>query len=121
MPFKDFLRGRFKSFRCAIRGMILLIKHEVNIQIQLCIGLLVTLAGFIVEISPYEFLVQTLTIGLILGLEGLNTALEHLADFVHPGQHQQIGRIKDMAAGAVLIAAATAVIIGLLIYIPKLF
>jgi diacylglycerol kinase (ATP) len=56
-----------------------------------------------------------------MSLEGLNTALEQMADFVHPDQHQQIGRIKDMAAGAVFIAAVTAVIVGLFIYIPKIF
>jgi diacylglycerol kinase len=64
MPIKDFFLDRLKSIGIALRGMILLIKHEANIQTQLWIGLLVTIAGFIFDISPNEWLFQIFSIGL---------------------------------------------------------
>ena len=57
---------------------------------------------------------------MVLAAEGLNTGLELLADVVHPERHPQVGRMKDMAAGAVLIAAITAVGVGIMIFLPKL-
>ena len=63
---------------------------------------------------------QILAIGLVLAVEGLNTAVEKIADFIHPEFHEKIGFIKDIAAGAVFFAAMTAIAIGSLIYIPKL-
>ena len=63
---------------------------------------------------------QTLAIGLVLGIEGVNTAVEKVADFIHPEFHEKIGFIKDIAAGAVFFAAMTAIAVGCLIYIPKL-
>jgi diacylglycerol kinase (ATP) len=62
---------------------------------------------------------QILAFGLVLGIESLNTAVEKIADFVHPDFHKRIGFIKDIAAGAVLFAAFSAIAIGLLIYVPK--
>jgi diacylglycerol kinase (ATP) len=64
---------------------------------------------------------QILAIGLVLGIEGLNTAVEKIADFVHPDFHERIGFIKDIAAGAVFLAALTAITIGCIIYFPYLF
>jgi diacylglycerol kinase (ATP) len=63
--------------------------------------------------------VQTLAIGLVLGIEGLNTAVEKVADFIHPDYHERIGFIKDIAAGAVFFAALTAIAVGCIIYLPK--
>ncbi|MNL84876.1 Prokaryotic diacylglycerol kinase [compost metagenome] len=60
-----------------------------------------------------------MAIGLIMSIEGLNTAVEKIADFIHPNYHERIGFIKDIAAGAVFFAALTAIAIGLIIYIPK--
>ncbi len=56
-----------------------------------------------------------------MSLEGMNTAVEYISDFIHPDRHASIGLIKDIAAGAVFIAAATAAIAALVIYIPKIF
>ena len=55
-----------------------------------------------------------------MSVEGLNTAIEHLADFIHPEQHPKIGILKDVAAGAVFIAALIAIVVGSIIYVPKL-
>lgn len=78
-----------------------------------------TIAGFYFHISHEEWLFQTLAIGLVLSIEGLNTAVEKVADFIHPNYHERIGFIKDIAAGAVFFAAITAIATGLIIYIPK--
>jgi diacylglycerol kinase (ATP) len=59
--------------------------------------------------------------GLVLSIEGLNTAVEKIADFIHPDYHERIGFIKDIAAGAVFFAALTAIAVGCIIYFPYLF
>jgi diacylglycerol kinase (ATP) len=72
------------------------------------------------EISTTEWMAQIIMIGLVMSVEGVNTAVEYIADFVHPEHHKKIGLIKDVAAGAVFIAAITAICIAALIYGPKL-
>ena len=78
-------------------------------------------AGFYFNISPTEWIIQILAIGLVMSLEGINTALEKMADFIHLEQDHKIGFIKDISAGAVFFAAFVAVLAGLIIYYPKLF
>lgn len=114
-----FLGKRFKGAGYAIKGAYLLILNEPSIQVQSAIGIIMTIAGFYFEISATEWMFQVFAIGLVLGLEGLNSAIEEVADFVHPNFHAKIGLIKDIAAGSVFFAAITAVIIGCIIYIPK--
>ena len=88
-------------------------------MVQFSIGIIMTIAGFYYHISSTEWLVQTMAIGMVMSIEGLNTAVEKIADFIHPHYHERIGFIKDIAAGAVFFAALTAIAIGLIIYIPK--
>jgi len=116
----SFLGKRLKAFKFAITGAYLLLRNEASIQVQAAISILTIIAGLYFEISNIEWMIQILAIGLVLGIEGLNTAVEEIADFVHPDYHGKIGFIKDVAAGAVFFAAVTAVIIGCFIYIPKL-
>jgi diacylglycerol kinase (ATP) len=115
---KTFLTGRFKSMGFALKGAIKLITTEHSVMVQSSIGVLMIIAGFYFHISHEEWLIQTLAIGLVLGIEGLNTAVEKVADFIHPEYHERIGFIKDIAAGAVFFAAITAIAIGCIIYIP---
>ena len=117
---ESFLVNRIKSIGFAIKGVLLLLKTESSIQIQLVIALLVTLAGFYFEISITEWMLQTLAIGLVIAAEGINTAIEKLSDYIKPQHDAKIGFIKDIAAGAVFMAAIAAIIVGLIIYIPKL-
>lgn len=117
---KSFLTGRFKSVGFAVKGAIKLITTEHSVMTQCAIGVLMIIAGFYFHISHEEWLIQTLAIGLVLGIEGLNTAVEKVADFIHPEFHERIGFIKDIAAGAVFFAAITAIAIGCIIYIPKI-
>lgn len=111
---------RLKGFKYAIRGAFLLLRYEASVQVQAAIAIIITIAGFYYNISPTEWMFQILSIGLVLSIEGLNTAAEEIADFVHPDFHNKIGFIKDVAAGAVFFAAVAAVIVGCIIYIPKL-
>lgn len=117
----DFITGRIKGGGYAIKGAWLLLKHEPSIQVQFVLAILVTIAGFYFDITATEWILQFLAIGLVMCTEGLNTAVENIADFVHPDFHVKIGRIKDVAAGAVFFAALIAVIIGLIIYLPYVF
>jgi diacylglycerol kinase (ATP) len=114
------LTGRLKSMKFAAKGAFKLITTEHSVMVQSSIGVLITLAGFYFGINKTEWLVQTLAIGLVLGIEGLNTAVEKIADFIHPEYHERIGFIKDIAAGAVFFAAITAIVIAAIIYIPYL-
>jgi len=118
---ESFIVNRLKSIGFAFKGMLILIKTEASIKVQLCITIVITFAGFYFEISKTEWMVQLAMIGLVISLEGMNTAIEHIADFIHPEYHQKIGLIKDVAAGAVFIAAIIATIIASIIYFPKIF
>jgi diacylglycerol kinase (ATP) len=113
-----FVTGRFKSVGFALKGAIKLITTEHSVMVQTSLGVILTITGFVVGISHTDWLFQTFAIGLVLSIEGLNTAIEKVADFIHPDYHERIGFIKDIAAGAVFFAAITAIIIGLIIYVP---
>ncbi|NJX15221.1 diacylglycerol kinase family protein [Tamlana crocina] len=115
------LINRAKSVRYAFKGALLLLKTEPSIKIQFCIAVLVSIAGFYFEISTTEWMIQILAIALVMSIEGANTAIEEIANFIHPEYHIKIGKIKDLAAGAVFIASVFAVIVGLIIYLPKIF
>ena len=114
-----FVKGRLKSFTYALKGMWLLITTEHSIMVQLTIAILMTFIAFWLDISRNEWIFQILAIGLVLVAESLNTCIEKLCDYIHPEHDKSIGFIKDIAAGAVSFAAITAVIIGLIIYLPK--
>lgn len=114
----SFVSGRLKSFKYAIHGAYKLVTTEHSVMVQFFLGIAMTAAGFYFEISKTDWLFQTLAIGLVLSIEGLNTAVEKIADFIHPSFHDKIGFIKDVAAGAVFFAAVAAIAVGLIIYIP---
>lgn len=117
----EFITGRIRGGGYALKGAWLLIKGEASIQAQLFIAVAVTAAGFYFDISASEWMFQVMAIGLVMTAEGLNTAVEAIADFVHPDFHNKIGHIKDIAAGSVFFAAIAAVIVGILIYVPYIF
>jgi len=102
-----------------MKGAAKLIATEHSIMVQFFIGIVMTIVGFCLHITTTEWLFQILAIGLVMSVEGINTAVEKIADFIHPDYHERIGFIKDIAAGAVFFAALTAIAIGLVIYVPK--
>ncbi|MEW7291627.1 diacylglycerol kinase [Aquimarina sp. 2304DJ70-9] len=114
----DFILGRLRGCGYALKGALLLLKTEPSIQVQAGIAVMITILGFYFQITTTEWILQIFAIGLVMSIEGLNTTVEAVADFVHPDFDDKIGFIKDVAAGAVFIAAITAVVVGLIIYIP---
>lgn len=118
---KRFVSGRIKSIGFAVKGAFKLVTTEHSVMVQFSLMILMIFAGFFFSISREEWMLQILAFGLVLGIEGLNTAVEKIADFIHPEYHERIGFIKDIAAGAVLFAAFSAIAVGALIYVPKIF
>ncbi len=114
----SFITGRLKSFKFAFAGAYKLVTTEHSIMVQFSLGLIMTAAGWYFGITKYEWLFQVFAIGLVLSIEGLNTAVEKIADFIHPDFHTKIGFIKDIAAGAVFFAALAALAIACIIYVP---
>ena len=115
-----FFTGRLKSVGFAFKGAIKLLTTEHSVMVQSMVLAIATVLGFYYNISATEWMLQILVFGLVLSVEGLNTAAEKIADFIHPEFHERIGFIKDIAAGAVFFAAVTAFSILCIIYIPKI-
>lgn len=116
----NFIIGRLKSVRFSLHGIWLLVTTETNIKVQLIIAAIAVILGFYFNISSTEWLIQTMMIALVLVAESLNTAIEKLSDFVQPTYHAKIKIVKDIAAGAVGIAAIISLFVGGIIYIPKI-
>ncbi len=106
----------FKGFLFAAKGIAFVVLKERNMKVHLLAVLTVTLAGFYFNITNTEWIAVCLCFALVIGLEMLNTAIEILADKLHPQQNEQIGRVKDIAAGAVMVAAIFAVVIAVFIF-----
>lgn len=118
---ESFAVNRLKSVGYAFKGLFILIKTENAIKLQLAIATMVTIAGFYFNITATEWMIQLIMISVVMSVEGANTAIEYIADFIHPEYHPKIGRIKDIGAGAVLIASIVAIIVAGIIYLPKIF
>lgn len=118
-PNDSFLKGRIRSLKFAFKGAYLLLTTEHSIMVQFSLGILVTILGFVMNISAHEWMFQLIAVGMVLVAESLNTGIEKLCDFVHIDYHERIGFIKDISAGAATFAAIIALIVGLIIYIPK--
>ncbi len=108
------------AFSCAFRGITLCFSGR-NFKIQVCIGLLAVILGFLFHISSIEWIVLTLCICLVLGGEVGNTALEIAVDLVTDSYHDLARDAKDCAAGAVLIFSIASLIVGCIIFLPKMF
>tara|TARA_R110002050_G_scaffold20348_1_gene57647 strand:- start:34736 stop:35095 length:360 start_codon:yes stop_codon:yes gene_type:complete len=116
-----FFKGRLVSLKYAIKGFFLLLKTEHSIIAQSFIFILIIILGIALNISKQDWINQTFAMGLVLSTEGMNTAVEKLADFIHKGPHPKIGFIKDIAAGAVTFAMITFLIIFFITYKPYIF
>lgn len=114
------IRKRMKSFSYAFRGILNLIKGEHNARIQLVAMLFVVVLGIALKIDLTEWVSIVIVTGLVFISELFNTAIEKLSDIVNPEWNEKIGRIKDYAAGAVLISAIISLVVGGLIFIPKI-
>ena len=115
------LRKRINSFCYAFKGIASLLKREHNAWIHCMAIVVVTLAGLYFGITRTEWCIVCLCFGMVLAAEGFNTAIERLVDLVSPDFHPVAGDVKDVAAGAVLICAIAAAIIGMIIFIPYFY
>jgi len=109
------------SFRYAFRGLADMLRTQPNARFHLAASVVVAGAGFWLEISRMEWIAVVVCMALVLALEAVNTALEYLTDLVSPEYHPLAGKAKDAAAGAVLVAAIAAAVVGGLIFLPKLW
>lgn len=112
---KDF----FQSFVFAFRGFVCTFKNERNMRIHMCFAFYVVLAGIVSRISTSEWTVVLICIGAVTALECVNTSIESLCDTVHPDRSESIRYAKDIAAGAVLCAAAVSAVAGCIIFFQK--
>ncbi|MDP4240234.1 MAG: diacylglycerol kinase family protein [Bacteroidota bacterium] len=113
------MKKRILSFRYAFRGICHVFGTEANMKIHLVVAALVIVCGVAFTISLTEWMFCLLCIGLVVGAEMFNTAIENVVDLASPELHPLAGKAKDIAAGAVLICAIISVIIGLFIFVPK--
>lgn len=114
------LQKRLKSFAYAFKGIGSFLPKEHNAWIHCAAIAVVTAAGLAWDITRMEWVAVILCFGLVLAAEAFNTAIERLVDLVSPDFHPVAGDVKDIAAGAVLICAIAAAIVGLIVFIPYL-
>lgn len=114
------IRDRAGSFRHAIRGILHMLMTQHNAWLHALATVLVTAAGFFFALSAGEWCWIVASMGTVWTAEALNTAIESLADAITKEHHPLIGQAKDTAAGAVLIAAICAAIVGSVIFLPHI-
>jgi diacylglycerol kinase (ATP) len=114
------ISDRLRSFRFAFNGIKVLFVYGHNAWIHLSAACLVIIAGFIFNISRLDWIAIIFAIGFVLALEAVNSSVEKLADFISPQKQDQIKIAKDLAAAGVLISAISALIIGLIVFIPRI-
>ncbi len=115
------LLKRAKSFTHAGRGIRLFLKTTHNAWLHVCIFLLAIILGITLHISSSEWISILLASGFVFTAEAFNSAIEIDMDLTSPDFHPSARDTKDVAAGAVLIAACTAFIVGLFVFIPHIF
>ncbi len=113
------IRDRIKSFSYAFKGIAELFRGTPNARIHLLFTIAVIICGFIFQVSQLEWCILALSIGVVLGAEAFNSALENLVDLVSPDYHELAGKAKDLAAAGVLFCAIGAAIAGTIIFLPK--
>ncbi len=114
-------KGRRESFRNAFRGLWYTIRTQPNAQIHLVVSAIMITFGMFVGLTFTEWCLAFAAVALVLGAEGLNTAIEALTDLVSPDYHRLAGIAKDTAAGGVLVCAICAAIIGVMIFGPHVW
>lgn len=114
------IHGRLKSFVFAFNGLKVFFKTQYNSYIHLVAAVFVVILGFILKVNRYECCLLILSIGFVFVAEVLNTSIEFLTDLVSPEYNELAKKVKDVAAAGVLLSAIVSVIIGAIIFIPKI-
>ena len=114
-------RNIMTAFKVAIEGMIYCVRHEANFKVHLSIMMTMVAIAFYFQVTTVEWCVLMLTSGMVLVLELMNTAVEATVDLVVGEKRHPLAKVaKDTAAGAVLLMAGFAIIVGLLIFVPRI-
>jgi diacylglycerol kinase (ATP) len=119
-PDKFSLKSRLQSFRFALNGLRSLLKYEHNSRIHSIAAIAVIILGLLMKIDLTEWSLLIIVMGMVFITELLNSSLESLADSLKPEWNDLIGRAKDYSAAAVLIAAIISMVVGVIIFVPKL-
>jgi diacylglycerol kinase len=109
-----------RSFGFALNGLKICFTSETNFRIHVMFTITAIALGIVLRVSAAEWLLMLFCIGLVVGMEMMNTAVEKLCNLVQEDIHPGIKTVKDVAAGAVLVAAGCSLITGLIIFIPKI-
>lgn len=117
-PYKK--QTQMQSFKMAFHGLAVLIKNERNFRIHLVLAFLVLAASALLGVSTTDWILVLLLIGVVLSAEAINTCVEYICDLVSPEYHPLVKKIKDIAAGVVVLNAIIAVVGGCVIFIPYL-
>jgi diacylglycerol kinase len=114
------MKKLLRSFGYAFKGLAYATKSQLNFRIHLFATVLAVSIGFWLHISTHDWKWIILSITLVLVAELFNTAIETLTDLVSPEYNELAGRVKDVSAGAVTVAAIFALITGIIVFVPKL-
>ena len=115
------IKKRIKSFSYAFSGLKTALKEEHNARIHLVAAVFVVVFSLFFGINTYEWIAVVFAIGFVFAMELFNSAIENTADFISPEKHDTVKKIKDLSAAAVLVSAIAALIVGLLIFLPKIY
>jgi diacylglycerol kinase (ATP) len=121
MTEKFSIRKRAYSFTYAAEGIMRFLRSEHNAWVHLAATIMVIVLVVLYRVTTIEAVLLVFSIGFVWAAEIFNTCIERIMDFISTERHPQIQLIKDMSAGAVLVAAITALIIGLIVFVPKIF
>ena len=114
------VRKRIKSFSYAFAGLKVLFREEHNARIHAVAAVLTVAMGFLFRISPMEWIVVVIVIGMVFAAEIINSSIERTADFVKAERDDRERDIKDLGAAAVLVCAIAAAVVGIIIFLPKI-
>ncbi len=114
------LKHRVLSFKYAFEGIVAALNDEPNMKFHFLAAALVIVAGFFFNLTEIEWLIVIFTIGLVIGIELTNTAIEEIVNSFTEEKHPSAKKAKDVAAGAVLVVSIMASLIGLIIFLPHL-
>lgn len=113
-------KKQMRSFKFAWKGIMTCAGHEQNITFHLIVAILVVVAGFVFDITKAEWAAVVICIGMVITAELFNSSIERLVDMVSPQWQKIAGEVKDIAAGAVLVTAVAAAIVGIIVFLPYL-
>ena len=119
--FSAFLKRTIESFNFALRGLWYVIRTQRHFHFHLFAAFVVVLLGCALGISAQQWLSVVITIFIVFSAEAFNTAIEKLVDMVSPEYNKLAGLVKDIAAGAVLLTAIMAIVVGIIVFLPPLW